>query len=239
MVVIEILMIKKTARRLANLFRPPKPSNSGQPLSLLKPEYHRPLIPDSKFQDLVERFGDIDPDPGFSKYLDAERYLGTALHHYFIAGLLPSILESVLDLGTGSGYFPFVCRNIGHETLSLDVPAHPFYGEMVKLLGVTRMEYRIDKRQPLPLFQRRFDLVTAFAICFNGHDTDGLWGTEEWDYFISDLRENVLQEQGRICLVLNREKSGETISPSLRDLFESMGASVHDLLVKIPARKTS
>jgi hypothetical protein len=237
MVFSKILMIKKIARRFANLFSPAKSSNSGHPLSPLEPEFHRSLISDSTLHDLVERFGDSDPYPGFSKYLDAEHYLGTALHHYSVAGLHPSKLESVLDLGTGAGYFPFVCRNIGHETLALDVPAHPFYGEMISMLGVTRMEHRIEKRQPLPGFQRRFDLVTAFAICFNGHDTDDLWGPEEWEYFISDLRENVLQEQGRICLVLNRERSGETISPSLRELFESMDASLHDLLVKIPARK--
>jgi hypothetical protein len=203
----------------------------------LQPSFHRSQINDQILAKIHKKYAHVDPYPGFSKYLDAEHYIATALHHYSVAELNPFTRNSILDLGSGAGYFPFVCQNIGHEAMCLDVSDNPFYGEMIDLLTLNRIEHRIEPFQLLPSLPHRFDVVTAFAICFNGHDTDALWGSNEWSFFLSDLQKNVLTEGGRVCLVLNREKSGETITSSLRKLFESMGAEIRDLLVKIPAQQ--
>ena len=123
--------------------------------------------------------------------------------------------------------------------MTVDVPGHDFYTEMVQLLGVNRQELFVQANQPLPDFGRRFDAITAFAICFNNHATENLWGTEEWDFFLKDLRKNQLTEHGRVFMKFNPEPNGEFFSEDLRQLFLSYGAEINYSTVSVPPQNQS
>ena len=76
--------------------------------------------------------------------------------------------------------------------------------EMMRMLELPRVIWRVNAFQPLPDLGRKFDLITAFMICFNGHKSPALWGPEEWEFFLDDL-ETRLKPRGRIYLSFNRE----------------------------------
>jgi hypothetical protein len=64
-------------------------------------------------------------------------------------------------------------------------------------------------------------------ICFNGHKSDKLWTSTEWEFFLDDLAERQLEAGGQICLELNREYDDSLYTPELRAYFEARGAQIH------------
>jgi hypothetical protein len=55
------------------------------------------------------------------------------------------------------------------------------------------LRFRIEPYKNLPLLSRRFDVITAHQICFNGHKTENLWGVDEWDFFLKRHRRKLPQ----------------------------------------------
>jgi len=196
-------------------------------------DFHKSKIDLIHFGEIREKYMDADPYPGFSKYLELDRYLGTALCHYDLVGLKENKSLSILDIGTGAGYFPFVCVNFGHSVHAIDVPDQNFYREMVDLLGVVRLEHNIQSFESLPPMNRRFDLITAFAVCFNGHATEALWGVNEWHYFLSNLRETVAKPKAELFMKLNCEPNGAFYTDEVREYFESEGAILDKDIIRV------
>ena len=58
------------------------------------------------------------------------------------------------------------------------------FREITRLLGVRRVVQQIEAFRPLPSFGQKFDVITAFMICFNNHKMPGLWGVPEWEFFL-------------------------------------------------------
>jgi SAM-dependent methyltransferase len=141
----------------------------------------------------------------------------------------------VLDLGTGCGYFPFVCRHYGHRALALDLESNELYNEMIELLGIDRRPCTIEAGVPLPRFETRFDWVTGFMVCFNNHYRDDPWGPAEWEFFLRDVLDNVLKPDGRLLLELNPGRDDGFISPEVEKVFVRAGASVRGGTVRLPA----
>lgn len=194
--------------------------------------WHLSKLNSERLIQLAEQYRDVDPYPGFSKYLDAEEYVRVALCHLQLAGLVDRQPLSLLDIGTGAGYFPFVCSNLGHDVLAVDVPSHPFYTQMTAMLGVNRFEHRIEPFQPLPNLGKKFHFVTGFAICFNGHATEGLWGPAEWSFFLDDLKMNHTHPGAVLFFKLNREPDGQLFPGELSAFFQSKGAMIDQDMVR-------
>ena len=141
-------------------------------------------------------------------------------------GLDKSAQASVLDLGCGAGYFLYCCKYLGHSVHGIDLPDYEFYRDMIALWGVSRTGFRIEAYKNLPALNKRFDFVTAHQICFNGHKTEGLWGVDEWDFFINDLEEHFLNPGGVIALEFNEEPSIGFYTSEVRKYFESKFARI-------------
>ena len=123
---------------------------------------------------------------------------------------------TILDLGTGSAMFPYVCSLLGHHVAGLDQPFEScrldelrVYSVIPTLLGVPVQRDAIKRFEPLSL-AGTYDLITAFMICFNEHRRPHEWQRAEWEFFLSDLCQYV-SPGGRICLAFNphAEKYGE------------------------------
>ena len=92
--------------------------------------------------------------------------------------------REILDLGCGGGFFLFVARALGHRGLGLDVGGIPLFDDLVDLLGIDRVEYRISGLEMLPDLGRKFDLITAFATAFQGGREDSWrWASKNGIFF--------------------------------------------------------
>jgi SAM-dependent methyltransferase len=177
------------------------------------------------------------------KYLDAERWLQLNIRRAQELKLTGRTRRlRILDLGSGAGYFLLVARHLGHSGMGLDIPDPPMYGEIFELFGLKRAVWEIKAFQPLPDLGERFDLVTAFSICFNEHKRSDLWTAKEWGFFLDDLETRFLNAGGEIFLGMNPEEDGSFYTPNLRQFFIDRGAKVDRAKVwftRVGARQVS
>jgi SAM-dependent methyltransferase len=180
-----------------------------------------------KFRQIYQRYRVEDPGDNWPKYLDLQIWMEINLRRVRDLGLDLGRRKRVLDIGCGTGYFLYICKYLGHDVLGMDLDEEPGFTEMVELLGVNRVINRIDAYKPLPDLGRKFDVITAHMICFNGHKTDKLWTSAEWEFFLDDLAERHLEPGGQICLELNREYDDSLYTPELKEYFLARGADIH------------
>jgi SAM-dependent methyltransferase len=179
------------------------------------------------FAKIRERFSVPGELTHWPKYLDAERWLELNIRRAQELRLTarPRPLR-ILDLGSGAGWFLLVARHLGHSGAGLDIPDPPMYGELFELFGLKRTVWEIKAYEPLPDLRDRFDMVTAFSICFNGHKRSDLWTSKEWSFFLDDLEKRFLRPGGEIFLGLNPEEDGSFYTPVLKQFFIDRGAQV-------------
>lgn len=180
-----------------------------------------------KFQAIHDRHAVPNPGDTWPKYLDLPRWIRTNLQRVHKLDLDWGRRKQILDIGSGAGYFLFICKWLGHDPLGLDLDELPMYGEMTEMLGIPRVIWRVKSYEKLPAFGHRFDLITAFMICFHGHKSPALWGPDEWTFFLDDL-ETRLKPAGQITLGFNRENDGRFYPEKVRDYFLTRGGVIDE-----------
>lgn len=181
-----------------------------------------------RVQSVQTKYHNPNPGLGAEKYLDTDFYTLLNLQRYFTLGLHRTKRRlRILDLGTGMGYFPYVCSLYGHDAAGLDIDSTPLYNEATVALGVTRFTEKLEARRPIAV-PGKWDLITAFMICFNGHKTPELWGVTEWNKFLHNIHLHNLAEDGRVFLSFNAESENEPIAPELTRNFVTRGALRND-----------
>jgi|TARA_B110000196_G_C20958020_1_gene572582 SAM-dependent methyltransferase len=180
-------------------------------------------------------------DNGYSDVTAQEKYLNykfwskESLLRAFKLDLHSSVnKKNILDIGTGAGYFPFICKELGHEGFCIDVPGNDLYDQITDSLSLVKYKRLIKSFEPLSLkTDERFDLITAYMICFNNHKQKDLWGSEQWRFFISDLQSNYLKENGKIVLNFNEEEPGFYFSSELKSYFRQENYIIEDNTILI------
>ena len=103
------------------------------------------------------------PWPNERKYMDTEGWLRRLWKPASMLRLTRARKRlRILDLGTGAGHFPFICGYLGHDARGLDRPGSAFYDAMSDWMGVAITRVAIEPFKPLPPFEKKFDLITAF-----------------------------------------------------------------------------
>ncbi|MDB2682723.1 class I SAM-dependent methyltransferase [Alphaproteobacteria bacterium] len=157
----------------------------------------------------------------YQKYFNVDYWMRLNVRRALTLGLHRMKRSSVLDIGSGFGYFPYVARFYNHEVIGLDLPGDELFKRVSEFLELDIRDVVIQPQSPLPDFKAKFDLVTAFQICFNGHKSDGLWGVDEWRFFLEDLYQNHMNEGGRVYLEFNYEPAHEGwVSGEIKALFD-------------------
>ena len=139
----------------------------------------------------------------------------------------------MLDIGTGFGYFPYICEFFGNYAVAIDVPDHLLFNKVTQFLKVKKIPHRIEPFQPLPNFDQKFDLVTAFQVAFNWYDRTKPWEEKEWSFFLEDIFTNILKENGEIAFEMNydpvyRNWLSEGARRALKKYrLQTFGAMVH------------
>jgi len=179
------------------------------------------------FEQIRRRYAVADPGADWPKYLDLDRWIGVNIRRIRQLELDLARPKQILDLGCGAGYFLYIAQLLGHSGVGLDMDRLPMFREVTRLLDVRRVVQRIQPFRPLPNFGKKFDVITAFMICFINHKMPGLWGVPEWEFFLNDLTK-YLKPRGRIWLELNQEYDGTFYTPELREFFQKRGANIEE-----------
>lgn len=156
----------------------------------------------------------------WTKYLDVEKWLALNVRYAHELGLVTNPPRDVLDLGCGSGFFLYVCKRLGARVQGMDLDFDPIFNDLVNLFGVPRLGLPVRKQVPLPDFDgRKFDLITAWMICFNDFDKpDEMWVAEDWAFLLDDLAGR-LTPDGRIVFSLNKQLDGKLYSEEIERMF--------------------
>src|SRR5437762_12435721 len=176
------------------------------------------------FQQIRQRYAVENPGEDWPKYLDLDRWIEINIRRIREIELDLARPKRILDLGCGAGYFLYIAQLLGHKGLGLDLDQLPMFGDLTRLLGVRRVIWQIKAFEPLPDLGK-FDLITAFLICFNRHKQANVWGVPEWGFFLDDLAKH-LAPRGRVWLELNQEYDGTFYTPELKEFFQRRGAKI-------------
>ena len=165
-------------------------------------------------------------------YEDAGYWVGVNVRRVQDLWLDRSSPLRILDLGSGPGYFLYICQLFGHEGLGLDTDENPLFRGTTELLGVRRVIARIQPQTPLPELGQTFDLVTGHRVCFHRLERGPSgewreWTPADWKFFIRDVRTRFLNPDGRLYLEFNPRPDGSSFfSPELRACFVAEGARI-------------
>ena len=179
------------------------------------------------FEQICRRYAVADPGADWPKYLDLDRWIGVNIRRIRQLELDLSRPKRILDLGCGAGYFLYIAQLLDHSGVGLDMDRLPMFREVTHLLGVRRVVQRIQPFRPLPNVGQKFDVITAFMVCFNNHKMPGLWAVPEWEFFLDDLAKH-LKPRGLVWLELNQEYDGTFYTPALKEFFQDRGAKIDE-----------
>ncbi|MGA9821319.1 MAG: methyltransferase domain-containing protein [Desulfobaccales bacterium] len=148
-------------------------------------------------------------DPGDAlKYSEIDFWLGINIMRFLELNLWKQKNLKILDIGCGPGFFCFICKMLGHEAIGMDRPLEYFndseriiYTVIPEILNVEIIRRKITEYESI-ILQDKFDLVTAFMVCFNKHKEIGEWGKAEWISFINDIF-NYINPKGKLIMNLN------------------------------------
>jgi SAM-dependent methyltransferase len=179
------------------------------------------------FEQIRQRYAIDKPTDDWRKYLDLDRWIALNIRRVRDIELDLVRRKRILDIGCGAGYFLHIADLLGHSGLGLDLDRVPMFAEITSLLDVRRVIQRIQAFGPLPDLGEKFDLITAFMICFNNHRHRNLWGVAEWKFFLDDVAKH-LAPRGRVWLEMNRESDGTFYTPELKEFFQKRGAKIDE-----------
>ena len=124
-----------------------------------------------------------------------------------------------------------VANALGHRSIGIDVD-FPFYVDICATLRIDRRTFSVTAGQKLPTSGLAFDDVTAIAITLNYSTTyEGVirrWSSENWQYFVDDVKDNQLRDSGILILAMNNENisSYKSFFSSLEKMVSISGSHV-------------
>lgn len=162
------------------------------------------------------------------KYFNFEPWIRENVRRALKVDLLNKRRISILDIGTGFGYFPYVCGCWhGHTVKAIDIPGQKLYDAVTEFLGIDKKHYFIKKFEPVESLGLKFDLITCFLVAFDRPPDEEIWGPAEWDFFLTDIKENHLTETGQLFLRLNPiPRVNSWYLPGVGEIFKKHGAKV-------------
>ena len=183
-------------------------------------------IDKKRFSHITNRYKGDFSKQSYTKYLNLKKYLHRAVVRVYQLDLPSENSLDILDIGTGTGYFPYVCEYFGHHCYCIDVDDIDMYNQITKYLQLRRVVHEIKALELLPVLPKRFDIITAHATNFNKYTRFlhcDAWGVQEWTFFMEDLRNNQLKKLGRIHLQINAGKDNIYFSEAVQSYFKEIG----------------
>lgn len=161
--------------------------------------------------------GKVRMDSDIVKYIDPSIWFESKIDQALRLGLDQREPIDILDIGTGPGHFPVVAEFYGHRVVGTDLPYRTtgklerghIYDALADIYGVNRIPLKIEAFTPFPALDRRYGMVTAFLAAFNIDANRKPWSADAWRFFLADVRDNVLTDNGEIYMTLDDNKLSE------------------------------
>lgn len=169
----------------------------------------------AKMQEFQLSEEKLDLEADLVKYIDPVTWFVSKVRLALQIGLDKREPMRILDIGTGPAHWPTVAQFYGHQVIGTELPLRAtgqledghLYDSLGDIYHVRRVPMMIKPLTPLPKFEHRFDMVTAFLAAFNMDLQRNPWSIEMWDFFFTDLRRNVLTERGEVFMSLTHFKT--------------------------------
>ena len=167
-------------------------------------------------RETLERFPE---DSRYNSYLDFCQHIckATSLYLRLIEGKR-DVAETtrgkrrILDIGSGSGAFSFVCNALGHHAIGLDRPRCeesdpliPLNYQLTRWYNVDVIEHEIGPMSPLPMEDLSFDDFVLFYPTFYRK-----WKARDWDFFFSELDRCATKDDSRVYVKISTPKLRKT-----------------------------
>lgn len=144
-------------------------------------------------------------DFDYNKYIDNfdDRFFFSLNAYKRIASKNSS---SILDIGTGMGYIPYIFKHNDYDITCFDmVGCADIFNKSCEILGIKKYNFTIKKYEKIMNFNKKFDIINSSLICFNQHKEKDLWLKDEWLFFLNDIYDNHLNDDGILYLGFNSE----------------------------------
>lgn len=156
---------------------------------------------------------DKDSPAEGDKYIKYMRdYMYEKLMFYKLLDIPDNVQVHCLDIGTGSGYFPYILKYFNHSYVAIDVDTSSTFNDTIKLLDIDRINYEVESDKPLPNFEKKFDYIIGTRICFNNHNKDNIWYEDDWKQFVKHLIDVHLKDDGAIYFHFNKDKKYNSLN---------------------------
>lgn len=165
---------------------------------------------------------------GVNKYFNHAHHLPNYFFYLRQLGLDNAKPKNILDIGTGMGYFPFMCKQYGHSVQAIDTGMEEIYTGSVNKLGIPLNFQFVEAETPLNPFEQKFQVITAFRTVFD-RTVSGKrqnWGPKEWAFFIEDMKANFLEAGGTLALQINQMKYSKAEYKAILDLYSDYRISI-------------
>ena len=164
-----------------------------------------PLHFDTIQRSTLERF----PEPSRNNsYLDVCRHIAKSMKIYLVVMPRDTQPRRMLDIGSGSGSFSFVCNALGHDSTGLDKPQSGNNDDFLSLIylltewhNVRVLEHAISPQVPLPVEDHSYDDFSIFHPTFYRR-----WKEPDWDFLLSDLSRCATKAQSKLYIKINTRK---------------------------------
>lgn len=159
-------------------------------------------------QDVINQLGGLELINNIgansnNKYMvDVENTINEQLFWVHQLNLDKSAPLSILDMGTGAGLFPYICREYGHNVDSCDYRLSPgWWNNGYTLLNINPKHYYVYKYKSVGnTFDQKFDIIVSFRSCIGTTTYGGIgaaaidvWDVDEWKFFLKDCSTNLLK----------------------------------------------
>ena len=166
-------------------------------------------------RETLERFPE---DNRYNSYLDFCHHIYKAMNLYlrFIEGKR-DVAETtgrnrkILDIGSGSGAFSFICNALGHHAIGMDKPRCdendpliPLNYQLTQWYNVDVIEHAIGRMAPLPMADLSFDDFAMFYPTFYRK-----WKRRDWHFFFSELTRCATKNDSRFHVKISTPKMDE------------------------------
>jgi len=164
------------------------------------------------------------------KFMHPTRYFDSKYNLAVRLGLIESEKLKILEMGCRGGHFTSIANFIGHDAIGLEAPSE-FYQDLCNIWNVPFIEGAILDTGELPLLEKApFDLITGFSITFN--KKQGIpWNTNTWDVFISNIKNQWLNDGGRMIIQLSRNSTSDVVWEHLSSISKASDHSKMEIII--------
>jgi hypothetical protein len=222
---------------------------SSDPIEIEKARFFRYLksrvdpVKFGQMQEVQLAEGKVRMDSDMVKYIDPCAWFDSKVRASLLIGLDRHPPMDILDIGTGPAHFPVVAEFYGHHVIGTDLPYRTtgqlqrghLYDALSDIFQIRRIPMKVEQYVPLPKLDRRFGLVTALLAAFNLDPERKPWTIDAWRFFLNDLLDNVLTEEGEVFMILSDEK----LTPEVWSYLSERAVFTNDISKQIHIKDLS